>query len=219
MDASQAKSQLLDLPNPFTRTGVAFDSIISSQAASLGLYTFGSDTSSGSISVSGASDGWLSAWGEIFDVQRAPSEGNVRFSDRIRFTLQSPVGTVSAIETFVKFILGVSVIVTEYAGAPGYEISIPASVSNSSIDSFLKFLSRIRPAGVPFNVVLQTNPLILTSYSYVGSSGFAGAYLGYGTEAYSFTLGASTVNAVPQAPDQLLTDPLLNGQVSLGFVS
>ena len=63
----------------------------------------------------------------------------------------------------------------------------------------------------------QTAPLMVGTYSFIGAPGFAGSYLGFGTQPIALQIGPNTNNAAPLASEVLLVDPLLNGQVVLGF--
>ena len=219
MDASLVKQQILDVPPPFVRSDATFTALINAQAFAESLYTIGSDASSGNLSVTSSSNGYLSAWGEIFGITRAANESNAQFLNRLTGTLVNPVGTAASIIQFGQLILGQTIEVNTNPNGIGYTINIPSATSSDLIDRFIASLNRIRPAGVPFTINLETEPLILETYAYAGSPSFAGAYLGYGTEPYTYTLSSSTPSATLLAPDNIVTDPLLNNNVALGFVS
>lgn len=212
------QAQLLDLPPTFMRPGSVFAQIYASLAAGESTYTIASDGSAYSISMPTSLNGWLQVWGEILGIPKNPGESDFFYSVRIQATLAAPVGTPAGIQSWSRFILGTNgVVVSENLNAGGYTISIPTGLSTGAISNWLMSLNRIRPAGVPFTLAEDTNPLILGTYSFIGASGFAGAYLGSGTQNVSLNLSASTTNSQPLTSEILLIDPFLNGQVSLGF--
>ncbi len=219
MTPAQALAQLLDIPPPFQRPGSPYQWILSSLAGAEALYTQASDGVQPMVaSISTAQGPWLSVWGEVFDLPRNPGEADAAYRARILFTLTSPVGPPLAIQAFSRLFLGSpEVYVTENLPAVGYTISITTNSSSALLDAWILGLARIRPAGVPFLVGYQTNPLMLGTYSYVGASGFAGSYLGYGSAVELVGVPFQTNNAAPSVPDLLLTDPLLNGTLTLGL--
>jgi hypothetical protein len=218
MDPSLVQDQLLDLPVPFIRPGTVFAEIYASLAAGESVYSLASDGVASSLYMPSSLNGWLAVWGEIFGLPKNSGESDFFYATRILNTLTAPVGTPMGIVSWTQFILGTTnVSISENLNQGGYSISIPANLSNSTITNWLANLTRIRPAGIPFSVTTQTNPLMLGSYAYIGGSGFAGAYLGFGIETLGLNLSASTNNSQPLVSEILLTDPLLNGQVSLGF--
>jgi len=211
-------SQLLDLPAPFMRPGSIYAQIMASLAGSEALYTTASDGIQFELSMPTSLNGWLGVWGEILGIPRNPNESDFFYSLRVQQTLVAPVGTPQGIQTWSRFILGTqSIYVVENLATASYTIQIPVSLPTTAISNWLSNLARIRPAGIPFNVQITTSPLMLGTYSYVGASGFAGAYLGTGAQAYSLNLNSSTNNIQPLVSEILLQDPLLNGQIQLGF--
>jgi hypothetical protein len=163
-------------------------------------------------------NGWLSVWGEILGIPKNSGESDFFYSIRVQATLIAPVGTPSGIQTWSRFMLGSqAVYVTENLITGGYAISIPANLPPQTITNWFLDLNRIRPAGIPFTVNAQTAPLMTGTYSYIGGLGFAGGYLGFGTQMIPLQISPNTNNAAPLASEVLLADPLLNGKVTLGF--
>lgn len=221
MNPAQVLAQLLDVPFTFQRPGAPYSWMIASLAGGEAGYTQASDGVVGMASGIPTSQGpWLSIWGELYDLPRLAGEADAAYAARILFTLASPVAPPLAIQTWSRMFFQTSgIFVTEDFPSVGYTISLPAGLSASSMAAWVSGLARIRPAGVPFLVALQTGPLMLGTYSFIGGSGFAGSYLGAGVSPAGLSIGAATLNALPSIPTLLLTDPLLNGQISLSLPS
>jgi len=218
MIPSLVLSQLMDLPPAFLRPGSTFQQIYSSLAAGEASYTLASDGLKYSESMPTSLNGWLSVWGEILGIPKNSGESDFFYSIRVQATLIAPVATPMGIQTWSRFILGTQAIyVTENLITGGYTISIPVNLPPVALTNWFGDLDRIRPAGVPFNVEAQTAPLMTGTYSFIGAMGFAGAYLGFGTQPVALQIGPNTNNAAPLASEVLLVDPLLNGKVALGF--
>ena len=218
MVPSLVLSQLLDLPPAFSRPGTTFQQIYSSLAAGESSYALASDGLKYSESMPTSLAGWLAVWGEILGIPKNPGESDFFYTIRVQATLMAPVGTPSGIETWSRFILGIQgIYVVESLTTGGYNISVPIGTPIQAFTNWASSLNRIRPAGVPFTVNEQTNPLMLGTYSYIGSLGFAGSYLGTGGSVLPIMIPESTNNAQPLASEVLLVDPLLNGKVTLGF--
>lgn len=212
------QTQLLDLPPAFKRPGTVFSAIYSSLAAGESIYTLASDGVASAQSMPTSLNGWLAVWGEILGLPKNPNESDFFYSIRIQKTLLAPVGTPYGIQVWSQFILGnPNVIVTENLAMGGYTITFPETLTATSVQNWLTNLNRIRPAGVPFNLLAQTNPLMIGTYSYIGAPGFAGSYLGFGVTAYPLDIDASTQNIQPLVSETLLSDPILNGKVQMGF--
>ena len=219
MDPSLVLAQLLDLPSAFQRPGTVFTQIYNSLAAGEAGYSLASDGIGSQLDMPGALGPWLSTWGLIFGIPRLPQESDLAYSVRVQNSLRSPVATPAAIQAWSRYFLNsaaVSVVENLPAG-PGYSIQIPAGLAAQTTTNWLISLTRIRPAGIPFNVQVQTSPLMLGTYSYIGSNGFAGAYLGFGTTVETLGISAETNNAEPLVPEVLLLDPSLNGQLIAGL--
>jgi len=218
MIPSLVLTQLLDLPPAFLRPGTTFQQIYASLAAGESAYTLASDGLKFAESMPTSLNGWLAVWGEILGIPKNSGESDFFYSIRVQATLIAPVGTPSGIQTWSRFMLGTqAVYVTENLITGGYAISIPANLPPQTITNWFLDLNRIRPAGIPFTVNAQTAPLMTGTYSYIGGLGFAGGYLGFGTQMIPLQLGPNTNNAAPLASEVLLVDPLLNGKVALGF--
>lgn len=217
MDPAAVLAQLLDTPPTFQRPGAPYSWVMGGLAAGEAGYTQASDGVVGMSSGIPTSQGpWLSTWGEIYDLPRLAGEADAAYSARILFTLAAPVAPPLAIQSWSRLFLQTSsVFVGEAFPNVGYTISIPAGLPAATITAWLSGLARIRPAGVPFQVLIQTGPLMLGTYSFIGGSGFAGAYLGVGSTPVTASIGASTLNARPSISTLLLTDPLLNGLLGL----
>lgn len=221
MNPAQALAQLLDIPFTFQRPGAPYSWTIASLAGGEAGYTQASDGVVGMASgIPTAQGPWLGVWGEIYDLPRLAGEADAAYTARILFTLASPVAPPLAIQAWSQLFFQTSgIFVTESFPAVGYSISLPAGLPAATVSAWVSGLARIRPAGVPFLIFTQTGPLMLGTYSYIGGSGFAGSYLGAGVSVSPVTIGAATLNARPSIPTLLLTDPLLNGQISLSLPS
>jgi hypothetical protein len=212
-------AQLLDLPPTFRRPGDIFQQIYNSLAAGEASYGLASDGSASALALPDSLGPWLALWGQVFGLPRLAQEGDIAYAVRLQNTLTSPVATPEAVQGWSRFFLDSNTVVVTEAlpGTVGYVIEIPAGIGTQTLTNWILSLARIRPAGVPFQVAIQTNPLMLGTYSYIGAGGFAGAYLGYGTSAISLSIPAETGNAVPLVPEILLLDPTLNGQLASGL--
>lgn len=221
MQPIQVLAQLLDLPSTFTRPGEVFRWLYNSLAAGESQYTLASDGIAAELYQPSALGPWLSTWGEILGIPRLPGESDLAFSNRIQNTLEVAVGTLAAVQAWTSYFLDTPLVsVTEAApGQVGYTISIPAGYPAQTIANWITTLDRVRPAGVPFNLAEIAGPLMLGTYSYIGGSGFAGSYLGNGAVTVPLSIPASTTNARPLVGTTLLTDPNLNGQLSLGLTA
>ncbi len=219
MTPAQVLAQLLDLPPTFKRPGVIFTQIYNSLAAGEASYALASDGSIPPQTMPRALGPWLTVWGQIFGIPRLAQEADLAYSARIRNSLTSPVGTPQAIQAWSRYFLNSTqvTVVENLNSGVGYVIEIPAGLPTQLLENWLESLDRIRPAGVPFSVVLQTNPLMLGTYSYIGASRFAAAYLGFGTSSYNPSFDALTPNAEPLISTVLLDDPSLNGGLVLGL--
>lgn len=219
MDLALVLDQILDIPPAFRRPSVPYSWLVGSLAGGITSYTQASD--GGELPVAGiptAFGAWLDVWGQIYNLPRLGGEADAAYQARIVYTLTSPVVPPLAIQTWSRLFLGTNAVyVTESLPTVGYAISIPAGLPVTLIQNWISGLVRIRPAGVPFTVNTQVGPLMLGTYSYIGSTGLAGAYLGAGASRLNLSAGTSTLNATPAIATVLLTDPLLNGGVSLGL--
>lgn len=219
MDVQLVLSQLQDLPAPFLRPGATFQWIYQALAGGEAWYTEASDGIAWQVAGLPTAEGpWLTTWGEILGVGRLPGESDGAYSARVQETLLAPVGTPLAIQTYSRFILNSTLVtVSENFPAVGYTISIPVGYPSVVLSNWISGLARIRPAGVPFQITEHVGPLMLGTYSYLGASGFAAAYLGQGNQALPLNLGASTNNLQNLLPDLLMVDPNLNGLLTMGL--
>lgn len=215
MDFSTIQSRLGQLPSTFLRSGNVFGAWQAAQAFQLSEYCSTADSLSNQMNFSTAWFNFLDIWGELFGIPRQPSEANLAYQNRITYILQSPVGTLYSVKAFSQFYFSTPITVTENANGLGYNIYLPSSLTSSVINQYLIALEKIRPAGVPFSLYTVLEVLYLNTYLYVGAAYVNGPYLGGGNQQISNAIPEPINSSQPILPFLLLTDPLLNGQVTL----
>lgn len=210
MKLNQIIPQLNDLPTTFRRFDTTYPQLIDSVAVGFATYTDGADEISvESNSFASARYGWLDVWGLLFNIPRNSNEADYNYRNRIHATLLAWVGTLPAIVNWGQLILNQSITVTENDGL-GYVISVSSTLSPMQLAAFVQSLARIRPAGVPFQLVSQTSSLYLDTINFLDSAAVVGAYLIDDLTSSSLSAGASTNNALPMLPSFYLDDPTLN---------
>ena len=210
MDFPAVEAQLNDLPNTFKRNGPPYTQLIDSFAAGLTLFTLGADATAMQVALFGfALDGWLDVWGLLFNIPRNQNEANAIYGTRIARTVLAWVGTVPAIQAWMNFYTPGGVITENFPNV-GYTMTFPSSVPLAVINSFLITLNRIRPAGVPFIVLIGSSGLFLGTEEFTGQGQVAGSYLTIGTTRLFPNLNATTLSFEPILPTLYLVDPTLN---------
>ena len=212
MDFPTVLSRLFDLPGTFLRDDPVFISWENSMAFQLSEYCSTVDALAPMAVFSSANFGWLDVWGELFGIARNGNESNLSYFQRISETLQSPVGSASAIQVWSTMYWGSLVTVTENF-SPGYQINLPSSINSAQLPQYVANLARIRPAGVPFTIGQSSEYTYLTTYKYLTGPRDAGAYLGGSNQEISVQILQPTINSQPILPAVLLSDPLLNSTV------
>jgi hypothetical protein len=211
MDVSTVITQLNDLPPTFTRPGVIYAQLIQSTATGLSIYTDATEeVEKESYTFADANYGWLDVWGLLFGITRNANEADYTYRNRIQKTLEAWVGTLPAIVDWGNFILDTTITVTENTPYFGYVISLPGSATIAQTNAFVSSLSRIRPAGVPFQIAQKSAGGFLETINYFGAPRVTGAYLNEASTYVPLAIGPVTINAVPLLPSLYLTDPLLN---------
>lgn len=206
-------ARLNDLPAPFIRQQSTYYAWQSTQAAALTAYGISADAIPSQVYFSVASAGWLDVWGELLGFPRQTGEGDVPYKLRIQQSLVAPVGSATAIENFGTTYFNSSVTVVE--GFATYTIQLPSFVTAASLSAFLQALARIRPAGVPFITNLAQVGVYYGAFFYYGGPTISGLYPGGSVINSVINLPASTNNSQPLLPSNFLTDPILNGIVSV----
>ncbi len=202
--------QLADQPATYLRPGTTFAQLSDTSAVPAADFTSSADMIAAQInSFSSAQWGWLDVWGLLLGIQRAQNEADSSYSTRIVATVLAFVGTTPAIEIWGQFVFGQPVTVSDRTPV-GYTITLPNGVTTAAINAFVVSLSRIRPAGVPFNLVQQDGGLFLDTINYTDTHRVEGSYLDDSVTAVPLVVSASTQNAQPLLPDIYLTDPGLN---------
>jgi hypothetical protein len=211
MNLTEVISQLNDLPDTFKRPGTIYAQLTQSFATGLTRYTDATDEiGNESTSFSEARYGWLDVWGLLFGITRNSGEADYSYSLRVEQVLMAWVGTLPAIANWAEVIYQTTVTIAENFPAPGYVIQLPGSLTIAQVDAFVASLNRIRPAGVPFQVGMQSSGLYLDTINYCGAARVTGAYLTNALTYVPLAIGPITINAVPLLPSLYLTDPTLN---------
>lgn len=211
MDNLQVLAQINDLPPTFKRGNDVFLEFIDALVASLSRYTNAADAINGQLVYGNAAGGWLDLWGLLFGFQRFTNESNTHYSIRILQTLTGGAGPVNAMLLWTQIVWGVTISITEYISPLcGYTIAFPATLTAVQINQILQGMSYVRPAGVPFNVVVANIGTYLDTINFYDAGLVTGAYLGGGTTPFSPSLGPATNNSPPLVPSLYLTDPTLN---------
>lgn len=212
MTIADVEAQLNDLPDTFKRQGAPYTQLIDALSSGLGGFTAGVDgVTAQTAAFLQAQGGWLDVWGLLFLVPRNSNEGDAPYQTRILETVLAWVGTVPAIEAWLKLFSPGGAIV-ENTGV-GYSLTLPATMALGGIIEFLLNFNRIRPAGMPFTIRQATGGLYLGTVAFMGLGRVQGSYLEAPTSVQLLTLAALTNNARPMVPDLFLIDPSLNGLV------
>jgi len=214
MQYSTISIRLGDLPPAFQRPDPTYAAWQTAQATSLFNYCSAVDSISLMVTFSAAQGGWLDVWGQLFGIPRNSNESDSAYQPRISAWLQAAVGSPYAISSFGSDYFGFPAIVKENL-TYGYSITIPSHVTKAQIASFVTALERIRPAGVPITLYQSNQGSYLSTFVYVGGTNTAGPYLGGGTNYVPWPAAANTNNSQPLLPTILITDPVLNGTVTI----
>jgi len=206
-------ARLTDLPTAFMRQDPVYYAWQTSQETSLTEYCVPGDALPQQVTFTNAVAGWLDVWGQLLGFQRNSEEGDVPYSIRIKNALIAPVGTPIAIELFGTQYLNAPVSVVE--GFATYAIGLPAYLSTAQTALFLAALARVRPAGVPFTTTQSQEGVFYDTMFFFGSPWDAGVYAGGQMTPVSLPLSQTTNNSQPLLPSLMLTDPILNGVVTL----
>jgi hypothetical protein len=206
MDFLTVVSRLNDLPSTFKREGNPYAQIVDSLADGANRFTQAADATLQQVqNFSVALDGWLDVWGLLWGVPRLPDEANSIYSTRISRTVLAWVGTVPAIQAWINFYASGGSI-RENLPNSGYVLTLPPTLSTAQVLAFLQSLSRIRPAGVPFNVNQVGGGLFLGTVEYLSQGTVQGAYLTDGSSSTESIVGAVTPNSVPLLPTLYFSD-------------
>lgn len=210
MNLTQVIAQLNDLPQTFRRPGATYAQLVGSVAVGHATFTNAADELGiESNSLASAQYGWLDVWGLLFGIQRNTNEADYNYRLRIQSTLLAWVSTIPAIENWAMLILKQTITLTENVGI-GYVIVLPGVLSSNSLQTFITSLARIRPAGVPFQIGVQSSGLYLDTINYLDCPAVTGAYLTDSLTYMPLGIGPSTNNAMPILPSAYLNDPTLN---------
>jgi len=213
MQYSVVASRIADLPPPFTRPDSNYAAVQASLSYALTQYCQPADSTDQQTNYGIADGGWLNVWGQLLGLPRYPSEADSVYQARVLSILIAPVGSALAIQTFATSFFHSSVTVTE--NFPGYTVAIPSFASVSQIDTFAVALGRIRPAGVPIIIEQIQQSFFFNNYNYFNGQGIAGVYFGGPPNFVTWPLPINTNNSQSLLPSLLLTDPVLNGQISI----
>ena len=125
MDFPSVEAQLNDLPTTFTRPTAWYTQLIDSVSMGLCRFTLGEDATLAQVSAFDlAIDGWLDLWGLLWGVPRNDEEANSTYATRIQRTVLAWVGTLPAMQAWVKFYASGGT-VTENPSGLGYVLNLP----------------------------------------------------------------------------------------------
>lgn len=218
MDQLQVQSQLMDLPPTFLRPGPPFNQYIDALAAALTFFCQSVDGLQSQTNFLKAIGGWLDIWGELAGIGRRANESDGVYMARIQETLLAWRDSVVAIQTWIQTVENVTVSITENLPSWGYNIIFPPTLTLAQITAILTNLKYVRPAGMPFQALLQQGGLFLNTVNYFGGppgsnpplSQVTGAYLAASSVSLALSIPSSTNNALSLLPNLLFTDPTLN---------
>lgn len=211
MDFPQVQAQLNDLPQTFKRYDAPYTQWVDALTSALQIYTQAVDSLLAQLNFRNAAYSWNDAWGAITNVQRRSNESDVVYKARIQNTIlakhASPVAMLAWLSTIEMV---TNALLTEAFPTVGYTITLPASLTTATITQILQNLNVVRPAGVPFNVLIQSGGTYLDTVNYMDAPRTTGAYFAGASAPYPLGLGAGQNNAVSLLPDLLFVDPTIN---------
>lgn len=210
MDFPAVQNQINDLPRTFKRDGAPYTNYVDAVTAGLFLFTQGVDGMMDQTDFAKAAYGWLDVWGLVLGIPRRMNEPDPTYRARIQNVILAPHGSPVAILSWLTLIEGIQAELLEALPALGYTITLPPNLTPDQITAILTNLARVRPAGVPFNVLVFATGTFLDTVNYLDAARVTGQYLGGSTTAYTLSIPAGTPNTVAGLPDLLLTDPTIN---------
>jgi len=211
MDWSAVSATLAALPRTFQRSGPNFAAYQNSVIAALSEFTSGVDSLvAQSVGASGASGKWLDVWGEALGLPRQPGESRSTYLGRINAMCALPRGTVPAIETYMQLVANLSVTVTENFPSVGWTMTLSSASALQNAVALETGLGAVRPAGVPYSLVVQQGGSFLSTSNFFGRSRAKGSYLTSQSHGLSPSVAPNTNNVVVELPMTFLTDPTLN---------
>lgn len=216
MDQAKVLAAINDLPSTFKRDAdTTYLQFIDALTAALFRMTNAADGITSQLTIGNASGGWLDLWGMLFGLPRRANEADSTYFARITITLTGGAGPVQCMLNWVFTAWGLVIAITENLPSVGYVITFPATVSTVQIGQIIQGLAQIRPAGVPFTVVISNIGTYLDTVNYLNAGNVTGAYLGGGTTPVNLTLASANNNSPPLLPQLFLTDPTLNPSLAV----
>lgn len=212
MDFEQIQNQINDLPQTFKRYDAPYTQWVDALTSALRIFGMAIDGLMDQVATfENAEDGWNDAWGALGNVVRRTNESDAVYHPRIQNTvLAEHVTPVAMLEWLEIIEMVLNPQLSENSPAVGYSITLPSTLSTSEILQIIRNLNVVRPAGVPFNVYIQTGALYLDTVNYFDAPRVTGAYLGNSNNAFPLGLSAGQNNATSILPDLLLVDPTIN---------
>lgn len=210
MNFTAVQYQLNDLPPTFKRPDVPYTQWVDSLTTGLTRMTTGQDGTVAQLLFTAAKYGWLDLWGNLFGLPRRQNEADSSYMARIAYSLVAGGGPPKAIAAWILATWGITVSVTERLPLVGYTITFPPIVTPAQVAAILTDIAHVRPAGIPFNVTIQSVGTYLNTINFLDAPDVTGAYLGATTSVASGSIYPATNNSPPLLPTLLLTDPLLN---------
>lgn len=212
MDFQQIQDQIEDLPQTFKRYDAPYTQWSDALTSALRVFGFAVDSLLTMVSsFDAAEDSWIDAWGSLGNVIRRTNESDAVYQPRIQNTVLAKHASPVAMLTWLSVIEMVSnATLAERGASLGYSITLPQTLTTAQIQQIIMNLNVVRPAGVPFNIFIQTGALYLDTVNYLDSPRITGAYLGNSSNAFTLPLGAGQNSSQSILPDLLLVDPTIN---------
>lgn len=170
MNIFDALKQLNDLPDTFRRGDATYAFVMSSIAAGLTVLTAANTALLNETAYGDATDGWIDVWGAMPGIARRTGEANDVYKARVQNMLLAWRDSAVAIEEWLKIVENLpNTSVLEHFPTPGYNVTVPATLSAAQLTQILADLAYVRPAGVPFNFIATTGGTYLTTVNYCSS--------------------------------------------------
>lgn len=210
MNFAQIQKLVNDLPTTFKRVGDPYTQWIDALCAGLLSFTQSYDSLLDQLDFDNAAYGWLDVWGSLAGIPRRPNESDSLYHPRIRNMILAWRTTPVAIITWLAKIEQIDALLSEDLPDAGYQIQLPATLTDQQIQNILDTLAYVRPAGVPFRLLSVAGGTYVSTVNYLNAPRTTGAYLAGNAIPAGVIFRASTNNFSAILPDLLFTDPLLN---------
>lgn len=213
MQWSDILARLNDLPGTFLRngpTGEPFSYWQNALAAGLYKDANASDGAVNQATFANAVGHWIDVWGQIFDIPRSSGETDAHYIARIEFLLTVEGGSPASISAFFTQAENINTVLSENFSACSWSVSLSSGLATNELNQVANDLRYVRPAGVPFNMLVLSGGLYVGTLNYSGAARVTGSYLNSPVKQFLPNISPNTNNAQPTLPTVYLTDPTIN---------